>query len=133
MDELSTIRADHKRGDIFEVAVRQHIVLTDQPVEAGGEDTVPTPTELFVASLASCVAFYARRYLARHGLSSEGLSVRAEFTIAQQPSRVGTVRLLVHVPSGVPEKDRPALLAVASRCTVHNTLELPPPVKVELA
>jgi hypothetical protein len=27
----------------------------------------PNPTELFAASLATCVAFYAGRYLDRHG------------------------------------------------------------------
>jgi putative redox protein len=39
----------------------------------GGGDVGPTPTELFVAGLASCVAFYARRYLRRHDIDAEGL------------------------------------------------------------
>jgi putative redox protein len=41
-------------------------VLTDQPVAGGGQDTAVTPTELLIASLASCVAFYAGRFLLRH-------------------------------------------------------------------
>jgi uncharacterized OsmC-like protein len=45
------------------------VVLTDQPTTAGGEDAAMTPVELLVASLGSCVAFYAGRYLARHGLN----------------------------------------------------------------
>ena len=54
-------------GEAYEVAVRGHRVLVDQPADAGGEDSAPTPTELFVASLATCVAFYAGRYLTGTG------------------------------------------------------------------
>ena len=62
----------HVSGESYEVSVRGHRVIVDQPADAGGQDTAPTPTELFVASLATCVAFYAGRYLARHGYSRDG-------------------------------------------------------------
>jgi uncharacterized OsmC-like protein len=127
------IRVDHKEGDLFEIGIRDHLIHVDQPVESGGSDAAPTPTELFVASLASCVAFYVRRYLARHDLPAEGLSVAAEFTMAERPARVGQVHVSIVLPHGVPEMRRDALLAVASHCTVHNTLEDPPEVRIELA
>jgi putative redox protein len=109
---------------------QQHV---DQPVEDGGSDLAPTPTEVFVAGLASCVAFYARRFLARHGLPTEGLAVSAEFGMAARPARVGAVTVSIELPDGVPEQRKDALLAVASHCTVHNSLEHPPEVRVELA
>lgn len=37
-------------GESYEVAVRGHLVRVNQPVDAGGQDSGPTPTELFVAS-----------------------------------------------------------------------------------
>jgi putative redox protein len=92
-----------------------------------------TPTELLVASLSSCVAFYAGRYLARHGLNRDGLHVTATFTTAtDRPARVAGVRLAIRVPSGVPPTRQAALLAVASHCTVHNTLRQPPDIAIEL-
>ncbi|MFJ1708407.1 OsmC family protein [Kitasatospora sp. NPDC088346] len=51
------IRIEHLSQDRYEIAARGHRLVVDQPVEAGGQDTGPTPTELFAASLASCVAF----------------------------------------------------------------------------
>jgi uncharacterized OsmC-like protein len=36
------------------------------------------------------------------------------------------------VPGGVPAQRRDALLAVASHCTVHNTLRQKPAVSIEL-
>jgi putative redox protein len=56
-----------RSGERYEVTLRGHRVTVDQPAALGGDDGAPTPTELFVASLATCVAFYAGRYLTRHG------------------------------------------------------------------
>jgi putative redox protein len=64
-------------GDRFAIDVRGHVLLVDQPVDAGGTDEAATPTELFIGGLASCVAFYARRYLARHAIPTTGLAVHA--------------------------------------------------------
>ena len=129
----SCVRVEHQRGDRFRIGVRQHRFEVDQPEGDGGTDVAPTPTELFVASLASCVAFYARRYLSRHGLSTDGLVVTATFTMADRPARVGEIQVEVSLPRGVPAERQAALLAVASHCTVHNTLEQPPKVTIELA
>ncbi|WP_246159318.1 OsmC family protein [Catellatospora sichuanensis] len=64
------------------MTVRGHRILVDQPAEAGGADSAPTPTEMFIASLATCVAFYAGRYFTRHGYSRNGLSVAVGHTMA---------------------------------------------------
>lgn len=123
----------HAGGDAYAVTVRGHAVLVDQPEADGGRDAAATPTELLVASLASCVAFYAGRYLLRHGLDRSGLAVTAEFTMASgRPARVGDVRLRISVPAGIPPQRRDALLAVASHCTVHNTLRQQPGISIEL-
>jgi uncharacterized OsmC-like protein len=130
---MGTLDVRHLDGDRFEIDVRGHVVTVDQPVEDGGTDTAPTPTELFVAGLASCVAFYARRYLVRHDLPVDGLAVRSDFEMGSRPARVASIRVELSLPHGVPTERREALLAVASHCTVHNTLDEPPRVTVELA
>lgn len=129
---MSRIVVSHLVGDQFELAIRDHRLRVDQPVADGGQDTAPTPTELFVSSLAACVAFYARRYLARHGLPTNGLRAEADYDFAERPTRVGGITVRLSVPDGVPGDKWAALLAVASHCTVHNTLEAPPAVSIEL-
>lgn len=127
------IRVDHKENDLFAISIRNHVLNTDQPIESGGSDAAPTPTELFVVSLASCVAFYARRFLARHSLPSEGLSVVTTYTMAERPARVSEIQVSIHLPEGVPVEVHARLLAVASHCTVHNTLADPPRVTIALS
>ena len=129
---MRTLTVHHLDGDRFSIGIRGHSLTVDQPVADGGTDTAPTPTELFVASLTACVGFYARRYLTRHGLTTEGLAVTATYDIAARPARVSSIGISIHPPINLPEQHRAALLAVASHCTVHNSLTTPPVVDISL-
>ncbi|MER6333213.1 OsmC family protein [Streptomyces sp. NPDC014983] len=132
--DVHRLEVTHVGDDAYSVDIRGHRVQVDQPVEAGGTDTAPTPVELFAASLATCVAFYAGSYLHRHGLPRSGLRVRAQFVMASDsPARVASLRIVIVAPPELPERRRAGLLAVASHCTVHNTLKQPPEVGIELA
>ena len=130
---MAEIQVRHEIDDRFAIDVRGHRLYVDQPVADGGGDSAPTPTELLIASLASCVGFYARRYLARHDLPFDGLTVSASYTMASGPARVGHVDVCISVPEAVPAERRASLLAVASHCTVHNTLIDGPMIRVALA
>ncbi|MFJ7587510.1 OsmC family protein [Streptomyces sp. NPDC097617] len=132
-DGVHRLVVTHVEGDAYAAVVRGHRVLVDQPANAGGADAAPTPTELFAASLATCIAFYSGRYLLRHGLPREGLQVRTDFTMAvDRPARVVAVHVVIVPPPGLPERRRAGLLAVASHCTVHNTLQRLPEIGIEL-
>ena len=131
---MPNLSVAHQTGDRFQLQVRGHRLLCDQPPADGGTDQGPTPTELFVASLAACVAFYARRFLARHDLEATGLRVEAAFTMSpDRPARVDTITLRLLLPQPLEENRRRALLAVVDHCTVHNSLRTPPEVRVTLA
>jgi putative redox protein len=120
-------------GYRYVITARGHKLFVDQPVPVGGQDSAATPTEMFVASIASCIAFYVGRYLRRHDLDAKGFAVWAEFAMAEDtPTRVGSISVGIKVPAGVPVARRKALLAVASHCTVHNTLRQPPAVTINL-
>ena len=88
---------------------------------------------MFVAGLTSCVGFYARRYLVRHGLPEEGLAVTSSFEMGAKPARVSRIDIALTLPEEVPVDRREALRAVASHCTVHNSLTHRPEVRVSFA
>ena len=127
---MKVITVRHVDGDRFEISSRGHLIKVDQPMTEGGTDTAPTPTELFVASLASCISFYAHRYLTRHDLSSDGLCVSAAYTMASRPTRVEEIAVGIELADDLPDDRWEALLAVASHCTVHNTLNQPPVINI---
>jgi len=120
------------RGDRMAIRIRGHDLVSDQPIDAGGDDAGPTPTEIFVAGLAACVAFYAERFLRRHAADA-GLTVTCDFAMsADRPSRVTSVDLRIDVPGSLREDVRDALLRAAEHCTVHNSLRTPPTVRIEI-
>jgi uncharacterized OsmC-like protein len=125
------ITVTYVSGDRMRIEVRGHEVVTDQPVEDGGEDTAPTPTEMFVASLAACVGFYAERFLHRNRLSTDGLRVTTDFRWAENPHRVGEIDVDVEAP-GLTAAKREAFSRVIEHCTVHNSLRRPPEVRVRI-
>ena len=119
-------------GDRLRIEVRGHELFTDQPVEDGGDNTAPTPTELLVASLAACIGFYAERFMRRHGLTTDGLKISCTYTWAENPHRVGGVELDLEV-AGLTQAKRVAFTRVIEHCTVHNTLAQPPLVRIKIA
>src|SRR6266511_767049 len=132
--ETIGLAATHLHGDAYEIQIRGHRLTVDQPVEAGGANLGPTPTELFAASLAACVGFYAGRFLRRHGLAAEGLRVHCEATMSGgRPARVEAISLRLDGLPMLADRQRVALLAVVEHCTVHNSIRQAPEVKVELA
>lgn len=131
---MPNLSVAHQTADQFELQVRGHRLLCDQPPAEGGGDQGPTPTELFVGSLAACVAFYARRFLARNDLASGGLRVDADFTMStDRPARVDTITLRLIIPQPLAPNRRRALLTVVDHCTVHNSIRIPPEVRITLA
>ena len=130
---MGSLHVRAEEGDRFAVAVGQHVVHVDQRVDDGGEDSAPTPVELFAASLATCVAHYARRYLRRHDLPTEGLAVDAHWHLVKGPSRVGGIELTLTMPEDLPDDRRDAVLTMAAHCTVHNSIVQAPEISLTLA
>ena len=132
-DRTRNIRVRHVDRDRFLLEIRDHVVLVDQPVYAGGEDTGPTPTELFIGSIAACTAYFAERFLVRHGITRDDLTVSVGYEMSEGgPHRVVAVDLDIDLPPSFPEERRAALMAVLERCTVKNSLHDVPEVALSL-
>lgn len=128
---MATISVRHQEGSRSTISLRGHEITVDQPVEDGGGDAGPTPSELFVASLASCVVYFAEGFLARHRLDPSGLGVEATYEYSEdRPSRVSSIDIRIALPAGFPESKLAAFHKVVDACTVHNSLKQAPHVEI---
>jgi len=127
------MRVQWQAEDRFDIQVRSHTITVDQPADAGGDDLGPTPTELFVASLASCVGFYVRRYLRRHHIDPAGLEVTTRFQMGAKPTRVAVVDMEISLTAELQPDRHAGLLAQAKHCTVHNSITHTPDIAIRLA
>jgi uncharacterized OsmC-like protein len=102
------------------VSVRQFELRVDEPPRhAGGTDTGPQPTELFLASMASCFALAVAHAAGKRGIELPDLEVTA--TGEYDGLRFATIRVAVH--SSHPQRELARLVERAKPfCFVSNTL-----------
>jgi putative redox protein len=112
------------------VAARQFRIHIDEPESAGGGDTGPQPSEVFLASLAGCFTLALYHVAAKRSIELPDLTVTATGTY-EGP---GFGRVAVEVKSGAPREVLEALIDPAKRvCYVSNTLRNVSDVDVTLA
>jgi putative redox protein len=118
------MQATARRGKGFShlVTVREHQLLSDLRLEAGGADSGPSPEELLAAALASCTAMTVELYAARRGWEVGAVAVDVRFELAEpgEPTRFA-VALTLSAELSAEQLER--LGTIASRCPVHRTLE----------
>lgn len=119
-------------GMRYDVTSGKHRIVTDQPVEDGGQDAGMSPVELFVGSVASCVAYFVGRFCERHHIPREGLIVDADWATAEGPHRVGQITIAIHLPHRLTPDLKERLLKVAHGCTVHQSIAVAPAVTIQL-
>jgi putative redox protein len=103
-------------------------VVVDEPGSAGGTDTGPQPTDLFLVSVSSCFAL-ALAYVAR----KQGVDlVDLEVTAVGRYAGLKFDRIVLTV-SAEPRDEVAGLLEEAERlCYVSNTLRHQPALSVEV-
>ena len=127
-----SIVASPEGGRIVSIALREHLIRTDQPARTGGTDTAPTPLELLGASLSGCVALYVHKYCEAHALPSDELAVEVRPLWRDDPGRIARFDIIVHLPESVPSEHHGAIEEVAQSCPVHHTLRLAPEINLQL-
>ena len=84
---MATITTTYKGDMLFESKVGKHTVQIDVPADMGGSDRAPTPPQLFVVSLGSCVAAFIVTYCQKAGIDASDLAVDVSFDKAEDPAR----------------------------------------------
>lgn len=113
-------------GKRVDAVVGKHVVRTDQPAAAGGEDTAPAPFSLFLAAIGTCAGIYVAGFCQKRGLPTDGIHIRQRSHFHPQTGDLVRVELDVEVPPSFPEKYRDALVRVADQCAVKKAIQAQP-------
>ena len=95
-------------------------IVVDEPVEAGGADSGPSPTQLLAASLAGCTAITLELYAERKGWDLGELEVEVDF--ASKDFAPAAFEVVLRLPDSFDEEQRRRLLKIAEKCPVHKVL-----------
>jgi uncharacterized OsmC-like protein len=119
-------------GKKFEVECRSHRIIVDQEKSEDGADEGMNPIELFNASLASCVSYYALMFLKRHLKNLKGFEIQCSWEYSEDPHRIGEIYLIIYIPQKISENLREGLIRTVKHCTVKNSLDNPPKIQITL-
>jgi len=97
-------------------------VKTDQPVQSGGDNSAPTPFNMFLASLATCAGIYVKGFCDQRGIESEHIRIAMDYNYDPVRRMIAKFIMLIHVPAGFPEQYEAAVVKAASFCTVKRHL-----------
>jgi len=112
-------------GRRVEAQLENHRVLTDQPRSNGGEDTAPSPFQVFLASLGTCAGIYVQGFCAKRGIPYEGITLIERPTYGSNEG-LESVEFELQLPPDFPPNYEEALLRVIEQCTVRRVLQSPP-------
>jgi len=115
---------------VTKLSMRGHLLVADEPVDNGGKDAGPTPSELVLAGLAACTASTLRMYIDRKDWEVERidleLSIQTEKTETGQISRIDRV---INITGNITDEQKARLLEIADKCPVHRLLTNPIEIK----
>lgn len=105
-------------------------VATDQPIQAGGEGSAPSPFTTFLASIGTCAGIYVLGFLQQRGIGSEGVRLIQRMHSNPFTGMVQEIDLDIVVPPDFPQKYFEALIRVAELCAVKKHFENPPNFRI---
>jgi putative redox protein len=115
------IVARRREGYAHDVEIEGgHELRIDEPTEAGGTDSGPSPTRVLGASLAGCIAITVEMYAQRKGWDVGPVEVDVEMSYEGPVPTNFEVGL--KLPGHLDEEQRQRLLVIATKCPVHKVL-----------
>jgi putative redox protein len=110
---------------------KNHVIKTDQPVKGGGEDSAPSPFDLFLASIGTCAGIYVKGFCDQRGLATDNIKILQTMSSNPETRLIDNIKLEIKLPADFPEKYKDAVINAANLCTVKKHLANPP--KFELS
>jgi len=115
-----------------EIEIGPHRLRADEPVAAGGTDTGPTPYQLVLAALGSCISMTVSLYAQRKGWPLDAVEVRLRHDkihaadcreCETREGKIDRITRAVTLIGALDDEQRARLLEIAGRCPVSRTLQ----------
>jgi putative redox protein len=115
-----------------QVRAGAHRLIADEPRDAGGMDSGPTPYDFLAIGLGACTSMTIRLYADRKQIPLDHVEVlvthekrHAEDCIdcEKDGARIDYFDRTLRISGKLTDEQRASLIAIADRCPVHRTLE----------
>jgi ribosomal protein S12 methylthiotransferase accessory factor len=101
-------------------------IKTDQPEGEGGENTAPSPFDMFFCSIGTCVGYYVLSFCKERDISTDKIRVIMTTERDRETRMVTRINIDIQLSADFPPKYVNAVKASADKCTVKKHLLKPP-------
>lgn len=129
---MSLVKVTFPGGKKIGAEIKGFTVMTDQPESAGGENSAPTPFDMFWVSLATCSGITAQSFCKNKGIETEGLGIEFDGERNMETGMYEKIKIILQLPNNFPEKYRGAIERSLELCTVKRHIMNPPEFSVEV-
>lgn len=129
---MTTITAELITGTRVEISNGRHSWRADEPPDAGGQDTGPTPYELLMGALAACTCITLALYARHKKIALKSVSASYDFDRIhaddcadcedEAKGFIERIQSRIRITGDFDAAQRTRLAQVATRCPVHKTL-----------
>jgi uncharacterized OsmC-like protein len=116
----SLIRYDS--GTRFTATCGDYTVATGRGEDGNPERDGMYPAQLFAASVGMCIGGYVAAYCKHHDIPHEGMTISIDRETAKAPSRTTRLTAEIKLDAQLSGKDAKAILHVADRCHITNSI-----------
>ena len=107
------------------------VIQTDQPALEGGEGSAPSPFDLFIASIGTCIGYYVLKFCKQREIPYEDIVLHLNEEWNLELRRITRIKVTIELPPSFPAKYREAIVRTADQCTVKRHLVAPPEINIE--
>ncbi|MEI7726160.1 MAG: OsmC family protein [Bacteroidota bacterium] len=97
-------------------------IKTDQEIKSGGENSAPTPFNLFLASLGTCAGIYVKSFCNQRDIDTSEMRISMDYIYNHDQKMIVKFIILIHVPQDFPVQYEAAVIKTASLCAVKRHL-----------
>ena len=123
-------KVDVENSGDFKFKVKSKDYEFDIDLKGGGI----TPSDTLLASLASCIGVYIRKYAQGAKLDIEGFTVTAQADLSsERPVSFRSITVNIDLGASTLDNNRKkSLLRFVENCPIHNILHINPDIKIKL-
>jgi putative redox protein len=129
---MDTIVSESGKGKYTqEIIIGDHVLLSDEPVESGGNNLGHTPYDFLLAALGSCTSMTLRTYadFKKIPLTKVVVTLQHDKIYANDcahcensHSKIDHINRQIELQGDLTQDQRDKLLEIANNCPVHRTL-----------
>jgi putative redox protein len=122
MDEKIALAVIGKETYRTELRARKHVLIADEPPDAGGKDLGPRPQDFLNMSLASCTAITLRMYANRKNFDVAQIKVEVS---GREEAGKTLFQTDIVITGNLSEEEKDQMLQISRRCPVHKAMSRP--------